>query len=31
MQDPRCKHEYLDVVQNWQTVTGENDDESDIH
>ena len=31
MQDPRCKHEYHDCVQNWLTVTEEeeNDDESD--
>ena len=32
MRDPRCKHEYLDKVQNWVTVTEEgNDDESDKH
>ena len=32
MQDPRYKHEYLDRVQNWATITGEDDnDESDKH
>ena len=32
MQDPRYKHEYLNRVQNWVTVTGEDDDdESDKH
>ena len=32
MQDPIYKHEYLDRVQSWLTVTEEeNDDESDKH
>ena len=29
--DPRYKHEYLDRVQSWITVTGNQDDESDKH
>ena len=32
MQELRYKHEYLDRVQSWKTVIGdEKDDESDIH
>ena len=32
MQDPTYKHEYLDTVQSWVTITeGENGDESDKH
>ena len=33
MQDPRYKHEYLDSVQSWLTITegNDDDDESDKH
>ena len=31
MQDPRYKHEYLDIGKTLVTITGEDGDESDKH